>query len=116
MGGAFSHRAPSRTTPLNRWSSAAYPTSGPMPIEELTDRLTRQPVHIECPICRHSQRLSATVGRCDQCGSEFSVFPDRERAQEQLDGLIATGRVAYLREAAGGLFVLVANRSFGKRA
>ena len=30
--------------------------------------------------------------------------------------MIANGRVAFLRELPGDLFVLVANRSFGKRA
>jgi hypothetical protein len=87
-----------------------------MPSEELTARLAREPVRVECPICRHRQQLAAADGRCDQCGSEFTIFPDRETAQSKLDALIADRRVAYLRELPGDLFVVVANRSFGKRA
>jgi hypothetical protein len=87
-----------------------------MPSEALTARLAREPVQVECPICRHRQQLAAARGRCDQCGSEFSIFPDRETAQSELDAMITDGRVAFLRELPGDLFVLVANRSFGKRA
>jgi hypothetical protein len=87
-----------------------------MPSKELTARLAREPAQVECPICRHRQRVAAVDGRCDQCGSEFTIFPDRETAQSRLDAMIAEGRVAFLRELPGDLFVLVANRAFGKRA
>jgi ribosomal protein S27E len=86
-----------------------------MPSEDLIARLAREPVRVECPICRHRQNLAAPEGRCDQCGSELAIFTGREAAQRKLDELIADGRVAYLSELQNDLFAVVANRSFRKR-
>ncbi|HUP00675.1 MAG TPA: hypothetical protein VM737_04035 [Gemmatimonadota bacterium] len=80
--------------------------------EDLTERLDREAVGVECSICRHRQWLSMVRGRCDQCGSEISLYPDRRAAREALEVLAAAGRVAYLSETAGGLFAVVTNRSF----
>lgn len=86
-----------------------------MPSDELTDRLRRNPVKIECPICRHRQWLGASEGRCDQCGSEIALYADRASAEERLDALVAEGRVAYLHVAPKGLFAVIANRSFRRK-
>lgn len=81
--------------------------------DELNERLDRQPVQVECPLCRHRQWLDATPGRCDQCGSEIEVFDDREAARAALEALHEEGRVAYRMEITRpGLWAVVANRSF----
>lgn len=85
--------------------------------ETLDERLAREPVEAECPICRHRNYLSAAAGRCGQCGSEIQVLPDRAAAAERLDALTAEGRAAYLSEirrpaSARGLWAVVANRRF----
>lgn len=83
--------------------------------ETLQDRLARQPAKVECPICRHRQWLSAPRGRCDQCGSEIALFEDRAEAARAMEAFVAGGRLAYLVDAEGGLFAVVANRAFGQR-
>lgn len=90
-----------------------------MTSDSLDERLAREPVLVECPICRHRQPVAESSGRCDQCGSEIEVFDDRAAAREALDALVEEGRVAYLREVRGpggpaGLFAVVANRGFRK--
>lgn len=84
--------------------------------ERLDARLEREPVEVECPICRHGQRLGSASGRCDQCGSEISLYRDRPEASRALDALVDEGRVAYLTEvgprAGGPLWAVVANRAF----
>jgi DNA-directed RNA polymerase subunit RPC12/RpoP len=86
-----------------------------MPPDDLNARLVREPAKVECPICRHRQWLSAPQGRCDQCGSEITLFDDREEADRSLKGLIQEGRVAYLRELPDGLYAVIANRAFRRR-
>ena len=83
-----------------------------MASERLTQRLARERLKVECPICRHRQWLSASEERCDQCGSEISLYEDREAAQRALDAMTAEGRVAFLRDVAGDLFAVIANRTF----
>lgn len=81
--------------------------------EDLETRLERDPIKVECPLCRHRQWLDASPGRCDQCGSEIEVFADRDAARSALDELHDAGRVAYRMEIPGGdLWAVVANRSF----
>ena len=85
--------------------------------DALSERLGREPAEVECPICRHRQYVGATVGRCDQCGSEIEIVGDREAALRRLDALSGEGRVAFLQElqrpaSARGLFAVVANRRF----
>jgi DNA-directed RNA polymerase subunit RPC12/RpoP len=84
--------------------------------DDVKARLAREAAKVECPICRHRQWLSAPVGRCDQCGSEIILFDVREDAERSLEGFIREGRVAYLRELAGGLYAVIANRAFPRRA
>ena len=79
---------------------------------DLSERLERETVGIECAMCRHRQWLSTVRGRCDQCGSEILLFLDRDAARAALDGFGSEGRVAYLGEKAGGLYVVIANRAF----
>lgn len=86
-----------------------------MPSDDLTARLRRDPVTVECPICRHRQRVAAAEERCDQCGSEIVLYESREAARRALDGWVDEGRVAYLREIAEDLFAVIANRAFRKR-
>jgi DNA-directed RNA polymerase subunit RPC12/RpoP len=76
-------------------------------------RSTSEPVGVECPICRHRQWLSSTLGRCDQCSSEIELFEDRDEALAVLERLSDQGRVAFLVEPGHGLFAVVANRTFG---
>lgn len=83
--------------------------------DDLDERLDREPVDVECPLCRHRQWLDATPGRCDQCGSEIVVFDDREAARSAVDALHDEGRVAYRLEPRPGLWAVVANRSFRRR-
>lgn len=89
-----------------------------MTSEDLNDRLAKEPVTVECPICRHRQWMRSTPGRCDQCGSEIAIYETRPAARAALEALVAEGRVAYLDEIAGedeagrGLFAVVANRTF----
>lgn len=83
--------------------------------EQLSARLERDPVRVECPICRHRQRVGSTVGRCDQCGSEITVYASRSAAEEALDELVSDGRLAYVSEPAPDLWAVIANRSFGNR-
>lgn len=75
-------------------------------------RLEREAAPVECPICRHRQWLSATVGRCDQCGSGIELFELRDDARAALDGLQAVGRTSYL-VPGPGFFAVVSNRTFG---
>lgn len=84
--------------------------------EDLSARLAREPVKVECAICRHRQWFGATAGRCEQCGSEITLYADRTPAREALDALVAAGRVAFLSETEGGLFAVIANRSFARPA
>ena len=79
-------------------------------------RLVREPAQVECAICRHRQWLAAPRSRCDHCGSEISLFEDREAADLSLDDLTAQGRVAFLSELAGGLYAVIANRVFRGKA
>lgn len=79
----------------------------------LQDRLAREPARVECPICRHRQWLSGSIGRCEQCGSEIELFESREEAAGALEELTREGRVAFQVEAGKGLFGVVANRKFG---
>ena len=81
--------------------------------EDLEARLDREPVKVECPLCRHRQWLDATPARCDQCGSEIEVHADRDAARSAVEELHERGRVAYRMEIRGaGLWAVVANRSF----
>lgn len=80
--------------------------------QDLSARLEAQPITVECPICRHNQRLGTTSGRCDQCGSEIDLYDERRTAEERLGELISVGRVAYLREIGRDVFAVIANRSF----
>ncbi|MDX1660517.1 MAG: hypothetical protein R3326_01890 [Gemmatimonadota bacterium] len=81
--------------------------------EELETRLEREPVRVECPLCRHGQWLDATPSRCDQCGSEIEVFAERDAARSALASLQDEGRVAYRLEIPGTeLWAVIANRSF----
>jgi hypothetical protein len=86
-----------------------------MSSEALKERLARSPAKVECPICRHRQWQAAPEGRCDQCGSEVAIYETREEAAGALDALVARGRLAYLRDAEGGLFAVIANRTFAPR-
>lgn len=86
-----------------------------MPSDDLNARLRHSPVTVECPICRHRQRVAAAEERCDQCGSEITLFESREAGRRVLEASLDDGRVAYLRDIPGGLFVVIANRSFRKR-
>lgn len=81
---------------------------------EVNERLQHETVKVECPICRHRQWLNVTPGRCDQCGSEITVYGERGEAQEALDDLVGQGRVAYMQEPVRGLFAVIANRAFGR--
>lgn len=87
-----------------------------MTSDALKARLARERAQVECAICRHRQWLAAPQGRCDQCGSEIALFEDREAADRALDELTAQGRVAFLRELAGGLYAVIANRVFRGKA
>jgi hypothetical protein len=87
-----------------------------MTSDTLKARLAREPAEVECAICRHRQWLAAPHGRCDQCGSEIALFEDREAADLSLDDLTAQGQVAFLRELAGGLYAVIANRVFRGKA
>lgn len=84
--------------------------------EELSARLEREPAKVECAICRHRQWFGATTGRCEQCGSEITLYADRAPAGEALDALVGAGRVAFLSETESGLFAVIANRSFSRPA
>lgn len=86
-----------------------------MPDERLSERLEHNPVRVECPICRHRQRVGSTVSRCDQCGSEITVYGSRSAAEEVLEDLVSRGRLAYLNEPARDLWAVIANRAFGNR-
>ena len=86
-----------------------------MPPDDMKARLAREPAQVECAICRHRQWLSAPQGRCDQCGSEITLFERRDEAERSLEALVREGRVAYLRETPGGLYAVVANRLFRRR-
>ena len=81
--------------------------------DELSLRLERDPVRVECPICRHRQRVGSTAGRCDQCGSEIRMYASRSAAEEALEGLVSHGRLAYVAEAARDVWAVIANRAFG---
>ncbi len=83
-----------------------------MSTKERLSRLASEPVKVECPICRHRQWLSTRSGRCDQCGSEITLFEDRESATSTLEELSGQGRLAYLRDVADGVFAVIANRGF----
>ena len=83
--------------------------------EELSARLEREPVRVECPICRHRQRVGSASSRCDQCGSEIWVYGSRAAAEEALGGLVSDGRLAYVTEPGGNIWAVVANRTFGNR-
>lgn len=83
--------------------------------EELSARLEREPVRVECPICRHRQRVGSASGRCDQCGSEIRVYESRTAAEEALGDLVSDGRLAYVTEPAANVWAVIANRTFGKR-
>jgi hypothetical protein len=78
----------------------------------LSQRLEREAVPVECPICRHRQWLSTTDGRCDQCGSVIELFERRDDARAALEGLQAAGRTGYL-VPGPGFFAVVTNRAFG---
>jgi hypothetical protein len=84
--------------------------------DELSSRLEREPAKVECAICRHRQWFGTTAGRCEQCGSEVTLYADRAPAKEALDTLVSAGRVAFLSEAEGGLFAVIANRAFSRPA
>lgn len=86
-----------------------------MPDEELRARIERDPVRVECPICRHRQRVGSIASRCDQCGSEIALYGSRAEAEEALDALVTDGRLAYVTEAATDLWAVIANRAFGNR-
>ena len=86
-----------------------------MSVEELSARVERDPVRVECPICRHRQWLRSATGRCDQCGSEIALYASRSSAEEALEALVGNGRLAYLTEPAPDLWAVIANRAFGKR-
>ncbi|MGH7558209.1 MAG: hypothetical protein ACREMD_10630 [Gemmatimonadota bacterium] len=83
--------------------------------EKLSARLERDPVRVECPICRHRQRVGSTTSRCDHCGSEITVHGSRSVAEEALEDLVSNGRLAYLTEPVPDLWAVIANRSFGNR-
>ncbi|CAN5322381.1 hypothetical protein BH18GEM1_BH18GEM1_12210 [soil metagenome] len=83
-----------------------------MASDDLSSRLERDPAKVECSICRHRQWFGATTGRCEQCGSEITLYANRGPAREALVGLVDAGRVAYVTETDRGLFAVIANRSF----
>ena len=85
-----------------------------MPDDGLTERLEREPEKVECPLCRHRQWFAVATGRCDQCGSEVRLFAESETARRELAALSDAGRLAYLAETDGGLFAVIANRTFGR--
>ena len=87
-----------------------------MASEGLTQRLARAPLKVECPICRHRQFVTSAEERCDQCSSEIALYEDREAARQALDALTDAGRVAFLRELDGGVFAVIANRTFPRKA
>lgn len=78
----------------------------------MSDRLSSEPVLIDCPICRHREEMESLAGRCGQCGSEISLFDDSASAEQALDALTESGRVAYLRKAGKNIYAIIANRSF----
>ncbi len=86
-----------------------------MSAEDLKERIARARAKVECPICRHRQWLAEPEGRCDQCGSEITVFETHEDADRALAELTEQGRLAYLRELGAGLFAVSANRAFHPR-
>lgn len=83
--------------------------------EKLSARLERDPVRVECPICRHRQRVGSTASRCDQCGSEITVYGSRAAAEQVLEDLVSHGRLAYVTEPVPDLWAVIANRAFGSR-
>jgi hypothetical protein len=82
--------------------------------DNLSDQLSSEPVLIDCPICRHREHMGSQTGRCGQCGSEISLFDSSESAEQALNALVDSGRVAYLRKAPNKIYAVIANRSFSR--
>ncbi len=80
--------------------------------DTLSDRLSSEPILIDCPICRHREPMDAPTGHCGQCGSDIALFDDSESARRALDELLEGGRVAYMRKAPKKIYAVIANRSF----
>jgi transcription initiation factor IIE alpha subunit len=82
--------------------------------DSLSDRLASEPILIDCPICRHREQMESQTGRCGQCGSEISLFDSAVPAEESLNKLVDSGRVAYMRKADKRIYAVIANRSFSR--
>lgn len=82
--------------------------------DNLSDRLSSEPILVDCPICRHREQMDAPTGHCGQCGSDITLFDDSDAAKQALDALLDSGRVAYLRKAPKKIYAVIANRSFSR--